>query len=68
VAVDGKQLLAARAGAEQRGVRGRGQRGGAKAVAELPSDAWSGAGAGIALRRRGNGGQRRRCCGGTENR
>jgi hypothetical protein len=48
-AVDGKQLLAARAAAERCGMRGRGQQGGAKAVAEPPGDAWSGAGVGAGL-------------------
>jgi hypothetical protein len=67
-AVDGKQLLAAWAAAERRGLRGRGQRGGAEAVAELPGDAWSGAGARAGLGRHGNGVQRRRYCGGRENR
>jgi hypothetical protein len=57
-----------RVAAERRGARGRRQRGGAEAVAELPGDAWSSAEAGAGLRRRGNGGQRRRCCGGRGNR
>jgi hypothetical protein len=57
MAVNGKQLLAARAAAEWRGVRGRGQRGGTEAVAELPGDACSGPGAGAGLGQRGNGGQ-----------
>jgi hypothetical protein len=54
--------------AEQRGMRRRGQRGGVEAVVELPGDAWSGTGAGTSLVQRGNGDQRRRCCGGRENR
>jgi hypothetical protein len=54
--------------AERRGVRGRRQREGAKAVAELPGDAWSGAEARAGLERCGNGGQRRCCCGGRGNR
>jgi hypothetical protein len=66
--VDGKQLLAARAVVERRGVRGRGQWGGAEAVAKLLGDTWSGAGAGASFGRRSNGDQRRRCCGGRENR
>jgi hypothetical protein len=68
MAIGGKQLLAARAAVEQRGMRGRRQRGCAEAVAGLPGDAWSGAGVGIGLGWCGNGGHRRRCCGGRENR
>jgi hypothetical protein len=65
-AVDGNQLLAARAAAERHGMRGRGQQGGAKAVAEPRGDAWSGARAGAGLEWCGNGSQRRRCCGSRE--
>jgi hypothetical protein len=67
-AVDGKQLLAARSVAERHGARVNGQRGGAEAVAELPGDAWSSAGAGAGLGQCGNNGQRRRCCGGRGSR
>jgi hypothetical protein len=45
--------------AERCCARGRRQREGSEAVAELPSDAWSGAGAGAGLGQRGNSGQRR---------
>jgi hypothetical protein len=55
---DGKELLAARAAAWR--ARG-GPAGGAKAVGELGGDAWSGAGAVVGLRWRGNGSGRRRC-------
>jgi hypothetical protein len=51
-----------RATAERRGMRGRRQREGAEAVPELLGDAWSGAGAGAGLGRRGNGGQWWHCC------
>jgi hypothetical protein len=47
-----------RAMADRRGMRGRIKRGGAKAVLELPGDAWSGAGVGVGLGQRSNGGQR----------
>jgi hypothetical protein len=65
--VDGKQLLAARVVAERRGMRGRGQRGGAETVAERLGDTWSSARAGAGLRRHDNIGQRWRRCGGREN-
>jgi hypothetical protein len=45
-----------RVAVEWRGARGRRERGGAEAVAELPGDAWSGAEAGPSLQQRGNGG------------
>jgi hypothetical protein len=46
-------VLAARAAAERRGSRGRRQQGSAEAVAVLPGDTWSGAGARASLERRG---------------
>jgi hypothetical protein len=55
-AVDWRRDVRFRATAERRGMRGRRQRGGAEAVAKILGDAWSGAGAGAGLGRRGNGG------------
>jgi hypothetical protein len=55
---DSKQLLAARAAAWSARRR---PAGGAKAVGELRGDAWSGAGTGVGLGRRGNDSGRWRC-------